>query len=70
MVSLLTDPFSLMVCYANNILLHVLDLMQGIMYGAVGFTCGIVGQGIANLIMTAKRYVYSSESACRQWHEC
>ncbi|CAH8283792.1 unnamed protein product [Eruca vesicaria subsp. sativa] len=26
-----------------------------IMYGAVGFGCGIVGQGIANLIMTAKR---------------
>ena len=28
---------------------------KGIMYGAVGFGCGIVGQGIANLIMTAKR---------------
>lgn len=26
------------------------------MYGAVGFACGIVGQGIANMIMTAKRY--------------
>lgn len=29
---------------------------QGILYGAVGFACGIIGQGIANLIMTAKRY--------------
>ncbi|KAL2336539.1 hypothetical protein Fmac_010985 [Flemingia macrophylla] len=28
---------------------------KGIMYGAVGFACGIIGQGIANLIMTAKR---------------
>lgn len=26
------------------------------MYGSVGFACGIIGQGIANLIMTAKRY--------------
>lgn len=26
------------------------------MYGAVGFGCGIIGQGIANMIMTAKRY--------------
>ena len=26
------------------------------MYGAVGFACGIIGQGIANMIMTAKRY--------------
>lgn len=25
------------------------------MYGVVGFGCGIIGQGIANLIMTAKR---------------
>ena len=29
---------------------------QGILYGIVGFGCGIIGQGIANLIMTAKRY--------------
>ena len=28
---------------------------QGVLYGCVGFFCGIVGQGIANLIMTAKR---------------
>jgi len=27
------------------------------LYGSVGFGCGLVGQGIANLIMTAKRYV-------------
>lgn len=30
--------------------------IQGILYGSVGFGCGIVGQGIANAIMTAKRY--------------
>lgn len=34
---------------------------KGIMYGAVGFGCGIVGQGIANLIMTAKRNINKSE---------
>ncbi|CAH8350795.1 unnamed protein product [Eruca vesicaria subsp. sativa] len=34
---------------------------KGIMYGAVGFGCGIVGQGIANLIMTAKRSINKSE---------
>jgi len=28
------------------------------MYGAVGFACGIIGQGIANVIMTAKRYEF------------
>ncbi|CAI0471183.1 unnamed protein product [Linum tenue] len=33
----------------------------GFMYGAVGFSCGIVGQGIANLIMTAKRSIKKSE---------
>ncbi|KAG4997388.1 hypothetical protein JHK82_028162 [Glycine max] len=27
---------------------------KGIMYGADGFGCGIIGQGIANLILTAK----------------
>jgi hypothetical protein len=26
------------------------------MYGSVGFACGIIVQGITNLIMTAKRY--------------
>lgn len=30
-------------------------LMQGVLYGSVGFMCGLIGQGIANLIMTAKR---------------
>lgn len=29
---------------------------QGVLYGSVGFVCGIIGQGIANMIMTAKRY--------------
>ncbi|KAG2690672.1 hypothetical protein I3760_09G199300 [Carya illinoinensis] len=28
---------------------------KGLMYGSVGFACGIVGQGIGNIIMTAKR---------------
>lgn len=30
--------------------------MQGVLYASVGFVCGLVGQGIANMIMTAKRY--------------
>ncbi|KAL0911766.1 hypothetical protein M5K25_019927 [Dendrobium thyrsiflorum] len=34
---------------------------KGILYGSVGFACGIVGQGIANMIMTAKRNVKKSE---------
>ncbi|KAL5196714.1 hypothetical protein ABZP36_000226 [Zizania latifolia] len=34
---------------------------KGILYGTVGFFCGLVGQGIANLIMTAKRSVNKSE---------
>ncbi|XP_031104048.1 protein RETICULATA, chloroplastic [Ipomoea triloba] len=34
---------------------------KGILYGFVGFGCGIIGQGIANLIMTAKRNVKKSE---------
>ncbi|KAL2897925.1 Protein RETICULATA-RELATED 1 chloroplastic [Bienertia sinuspersici] len=34
---------------------------KGILYGAVGFGCGIVGQGIANTIMTAKRSVTKSD---------
>lgn len=34
---------------------------KGIMYGSVGFACGIIGQGIANLIMTAKRSIKKSE---------
>ncbi|KAH9613016.1 hypothetical protein KSS87_008649 [Heliosperma pusillum] len=34
---------------------------KGVLYGAVGFGCGIVGQGIANLIMTAKRNMNKSD---------
>ncbi|XP_074280531.1 protein RETICULATA-RELATED 1, chloroplastic-like [Silene latifolia] len=34
---------------------------KGVLYGAVGFGCGIVGQGIANLIMTAKRNMKKSD---------
>ena len=30
------------------------------MYGADGFGCGIIGQGIANLILTAKWYGFLS----------
>lgn len=36
--------------------INVLFSLQGVLYGTVGFGCGIIGQGIANLIMTAKRY--------------
>jgi hypothetical protein len=32
-------------------------IKQGVLYGSVGFVCGIIGQGIANAIMTAKRYL-------------
>ncbi|KAJ6755848.1 EXPRESSED PROTEIN-RELATED [Salix purpurea] len=34
---------------------------KGVLYGSVGFACGIIGQGIANLIMTAKRSIKKSE---------
>ncbi|XP_072997915.1 protein RETICULATA, chloroplastic-like [Typha latifolia] len=34
---------------------------KGVLYGSVGFMCGLVGQGIANMIMTAKRSVKKSE---------
>ncbi|KAK8553091.1 hypothetical protein V6N13_141693 [Hibiscus sabdariffa] len=34
---------------------------KGVLYASVGFACGIIGQGIANLIMTAKRSVKKSE---------
>ncbi|XAR68897.1 hypothetical protein NMG60_11000303 [Bertholletia excelsa] len=34
---------------------------KGVMYGSVGFACGLVGQGIANMIMTAKRSIRKSE---------
>ncbi|GLT63810.1 hypothetical protein SLA2020_363440 [Shorea laevis] len=34
---------------------------KGVLYGSVGFTCGLIGQGIANMIMTAKRSIKKSE---------
>ncbi|KAF5471615.1 hypothetical protein F2P56_008394 [Juglans regia] len=34
---------------------------KSILYGSVGFGCGIIGQGIANLIMTVKRSIKKSE---------
>ncbi|KAF2288621.1 hypothetical protein GH714_009491 [Hevea brasiliensis] len=34
---------------------------KGVLYGSVGFACGLIGQGIANLIMTAKRSIKKSE---------
>ncbi|KAK8489544.1 hypothetical protein V6N12_013884 [Hibiscus sabdariffa] len=34
---------------------------KGVLYGSVGFGCGLVGQGIANLIMTAKRNIRKSD---------
>ncbi|KAF3780286.1 RETICULATA-RELATED 1 protein [Nymphaea thermarum] len=34
---------------------------KGVMYASVGFACGIIGQGIANMVMTAKRQIKSSE---------
>lgn len=36
-------------------------LYTGVLQGAVGFGCGIFGQGIANLIMTAKRSIRKSD---------
>lgn len=33
---------------------------KGVLYGSVGFGCGLIGQGIANMIMTAKRNVRKS----------
>ncbi|CAA6656785.1 unnamed protein product [Spirodela intermedia] len=35
--------------------------IKGVLYASVGFACGLVGQGIANMIMTAKRTVNKSE---------
>ncbi|KAF8084911.1 hypothetical protein N665_0693s0005 [Sinapis alba] len=34
---------------------------KGLLYGSVGFGCGLIGQGIANLIMTAKRSIKKSK---------
>jgi len=42
---------------------------QGIMYAGVGFGCGIIGQGIANMIMTAKRYGFLSSVSLHSLHD-
>lgn len=34
---------------------------KGVLYGSVGFGCGLLGQGIANLVMTAKRSIRKSD---------
>ncbi|KAF5177673.1 Reticulata protein [Thalictrum thalictroides] len=34
---------------------------KGVLYGSVGFGCGLIGQGIANMIMTAKRNMNKSD---------
>ncbi|KAK8543412.1 hypothetical protein V6N13_136076 [Hibiscus sabdariffa] len=34
---------------------------KGVLYGSVGFGCGLVGQGIANLVMTARRSIRKSD---------
>ncbi|XP_024961995.1 protein RETICULATA-RELATED 1, chloroplastic [Cynara cardunculus var. scolymus] len=34
---------------------------KGLLYGSVGFGCGLIGQGIANAIMNAKRRMHASE---------
>ncbi|KAL6516729.1 retention in endoplasmic reticulum protein 1 [Orobanche gracilis] len=34
---------------------------KGVLYGSVGFGCGLIGQGIANMIMTAKRSIKKSD---------
>nr|XP_043619012.1 protein RETICULATA-RELATED 1, chloroplastic-like [Erigeron canadensis] len=38
---------------------------KGLLYGSVGFGCGIIGQGIANMIMNAKRRMHASERDVR-----
>ena len=45
--------------FADLLLIIYIFCFQGVLYGSVGFACGIIGQGIANLIMTAKRYNYT-----------
>ncbi|XP_054817153.1 protein RETICULATA-RELATED 1, chloroplastic-like [Prosopis cineraria] len=39
----------------------VLCFAKGVLYGSVGFGCGLIGQGIANTIMNAKRRIKKSE---------
>ncbi|KAF7069211.1 hypothetical protein CFC21_074871 [Triticum aestivum] len=34
---------------------------KGVLYGSVGFVCGIIGQGICNMIMNAKRSVKKTD---------
>ncbi|XXG85519.1 hypothetical protein AAC387_Pa11g0581 [Persea americana] len=34
---------------------------KGVLYGSVGFVCGLIGQGIANVIMNAKRSIKRSD---------
>lgn len=34
---------------------------KGLLYGSVGFGCGLIGQGIANMIMNAKRNMKKSD---------
>ncbi|RAL37516.1 hypothetical protein DM860_000210 [Cuscuta australis] len=34
---------------------------KGVLYGSVGFGCGLIGQGIANMLMNAKRSIKKSE---------
>ncbi|KAK9999486.1 hypothetical protein SO802_019089 [Lithocarpus litseifolius] len=34
---------------------------KGVLYGSVGFGCGLIGQGIANMIMNAKRSLNKSD---------
>ncbi|CAL5352681.1 unnamed protein product [Camellia sinensis] len=46
---------SMLAPYTQIGMLVFLKLKVGILYGSVGFGCGLIGQGIANLIMTAKR---------------
>ncbi|XP_071706836.1 protein RETICULATA-RELATED 1, chloroplastic-like [Rutidosis leptorrhynchoides] len=38
---------------------------KGLLYGSVGFGCGLIGQGIANMIMNAKRRMHTSECDVR-----
>ncbi|KAL6537959.1 retention in endoplasmic reticulum protein 1 [Orobanche hederae] len=38
---------------------------KGVLYGSVGFGCGLIGQGIANMIMTAKRSIKKSDEDIR-----
>ncbi|KAH9700038.1 protein RETICULATA-RELATED 1 [Citrus sinensis] len=45
----------------QRIATYFYKVLQGVLYGSVGFVCGIIGQGIANLIMTAKRNIKKSE---------